>query len=261
MLGLYDSGLGGLTVLAALRRAGITQDVVYFADQAHVPYGDRTDAELAALLAENFALLGAHAVDAIVMACNTSCAVAARRGGFPPVGVPVLDVIANAAAALRSAPFGRVAVFATAATVRSGAYGRAIGATNPTLAVVEIAAPALVPLVEAGRAAEPVARAAVRDLCAKLPAGGVDAIVYGCTHYPLLDAHFAAELGAGIARIDPAIAQAAATAALIERMKLPPGRGLTHYLTNADVRAFEVNVRRWTGEGAGTFGSAGALAT
>jgi glutamate racemase len=260
MLGLYDSGLGGLTVLAALRQAGIDQDVVYFADQAHVPYGDRTDADLYALLSENFRFLEAHGADAIVMACNTSCAVAARLGGFPPTRVPVVDLIGNAAAALRATRYRRVAVIATAATVRSGAYSRAIAAAAPQLEVVEIAAPALVPLVEAGLAALPVARDAVRAVCRRLPPG-FDAIVYGCTHYPLLDAHFAAALEPGIARLDPALAQAAAAAALIDRLALAPEAGITHYLTNADLATFESNVRKWTGDRTGTYASTTACAS
>jgi glutamate racemase len=247
---LYDSGLGGLTVLAALRRAGVDADVVYFADQAHVPYGDRTDADLYGLLAENFALLQRHGADAIVMACNTSCAVAARHGGFPPTGLPVLDLIANAAAGLHAAPLRRIAVIATAATVRSGAYARAIALTAPHLEVAEIAAPALVPLVEGGLANSSQARSAVREICAQLPPA-LDAIVYGCTHYPLLDAHFAAVLGSRIARIDPAESQAAAAAALIRTAALPRGGGRTHYLSNADVAAFERNVRAWTGDATG----------
>jgi glutamate racemase len=257
MLGLYDSGLGGLTVLAALRRAGIDQDVVYFADQAHVPYGDRTDAELYALLGENFGILDAHGVDALVMACNTSCAVAARSGGFPPARGPVLDLIANAAAALHGTTARRIAVVATTATVRSGAYRRAIRAAAPGVEVREIAAPALVPLVERGAADSLEARAAVGELCAVV-GDGVDALVYGCTHYPLLDAHFAAALGPDVARIDPALAQAAAAAALVADLALPAGTGATVYLTNGDLAAFERNVRRWTSEPGGTYALAGA---
>jgi glutamate racemase len=260
MLGLYDSGLGGLTVLGALRAAGIDQDVLYFADGAHVPYGDRSDAQLYALLSENFALLEAHGVDAVVMACNTSCAVAARLGGFPQTRLPVLDLIGNAAAALRDTRFRRIAVFATAATVRSGAYRRAIGLYAPQVEVVEIAAPALVPLVERGLAAARAAGEAVDALCRGLP-GGVDAIVYGCTHYPLLDAHFAAALGPGIARIDPALAQAAAATALVRRLALPAGSGRTHYLTNGNLAAFESNVRAWTADRSGTFAAIRAVAS
>jgi glutamate racemase len=247
MLGLYDSGLGGLTVLTALRDAGIEQDILYFADQAHVPYGDRTEDELAALLAENFAYLGTQGVDAIVMACNTSCAVAARRG-WPATDFPVLDVIANGAKSLAGQGFRRIAVIATAATVRSGAYGTAIRLSVPGSDVREIAAPALVPLVEAGAAGTPEAAAAVAAVVREIP-HDIDAIVYGCTHYPLLDAEFAAAFGAGIARVDPARAQAAAAVELM-RGRTPAGRGFTHYRTNGDLAAFARNVRRWMGAAA-----------
>jgi glutamate racemase len=106
VLGLYDSGLGGLTVLAALRAAGIDQDVVYFADQAHVPYGDKSEAQLRGFLSENLALLAEQQVDAVVMACNTSCAVA-QQLGWPPAPFPVLDLIANAGAAFAGTPYRR----------------------------------------------------------------------------------------------------------------------------------------------------------
>jgi glutamate racemase len=116
--------------------------------------------------------------------------------------------------------------------------------------VAEIAAPALVPLVEAGLTDTSEARAAVREICAQFPAD-LEAIVYGCTHYPLLDAHFAALLGASVARIDPADFQAAAAAAFIRAAALMPGTARTRYLTNADVAAFERNIRAWTGDADG----------
>jgi glutamate racemase len=259
MLGLYDSGLGGLTVLAALRRAGVDQDVIYFADQANAPYGERSDTELYTLLSDNFALLASYGVDAIVMACNTSNAVALRRGGFPASRAAVLDLIGNAATALRDAALTHVAVIATSATVRSGAYRRAIAQAAPHLTVIELAAPALVPLVEAGRGDTDEARAAVQDVCRLLPQP-LDAIVYGCTHYPLLDEHFAAVLGDGVARIDPAVAQAEATAAYVAELALPAGSGTTHYLTSGEGAAFERNVRRWTGDATGRVTSLAVLA-
>jgi glutamate racemase len=249
MLGLYDSGLGGLTVLTALRAAGIDQDVVYFADQAHLPYGDKSDAQLRGFLAENLALLAEQHVDAVAMACNTSCAVA-QQLGWPSTSFPVLDLIANAGAAFAATPHRRIAVVATAATVRSGAYGRAIAAAAPHANVIEIAAPALVPLVERGEADSEHAREAVAEIVAALPRD-LDALVYGCTHYPLLDRWFAAALEPRVARIDPALAQARATAALIARLRLAPGNGRTTYYTNGDPVAFEAAVRRWTGDATG----------
>jgi glutamate racemase len=159
--------------------------------------------------------------------------------------LPVQDLIANGARAFAQSPYKRVAVVATPATVRSHAYAKAIGAVAPHIDVVEIAAPLLVPLVEAGQSESAAARAAVRDVVAEFPPD-VDAIVYGCTHYPLLDAHFAAA-APHAARIDPAREQARAVLALA----LPPANGTTLYVTNADAAAFEKNVRHWTGDTTG----------
>lgn len=246
MIGVYDSGLGGLTVLAALRAAAIDDDVVYLADQAHVPYGERTDADLHGLLTANLTWLEAHGVDVVVMGCNTSCAVASRLG-WPVMNfrLPVQDLIINGARAFARSDYRRVAVVATPATVRSHAYANAIAAVAPQIDVVEIAAPALVPLVEAGESESARGNAAVLDVVAQFPPD-VDALVYGCTHYPLLDAHFAAARP-GVARIDPAREQARAVLAL----NLPPGTGTTHYVTNGDATLFEKNIRRWTGDHTG----------
>ena len=243
MIGVYDSGLGGLTVLAALRAAGISDDALYFADQAHVPYGERADAELHSLLTSNLAWLRDHGADVIVMGCNTSCAVASRLG-WPdiPFARPIVDLIENGARAFAATPFRHVAVIATAATIRSGAYIRAIRAVAPAVDIIGIAAPALVPIVEAGAVGGDAARAAVDALVATLPRE-TDAIVYGCTHYPLLDGHFARALPE-VKRVDPAVEQARAVAAL----GLPRGTALTTYVTNGDIAAFERNVRRWTGD-------------
>jgi len=249
VLGLYDSGLGGLTVLRALRGAGITQDVVYFADQAHNPYGDKTEAEIHGYLRDNLAVLGEQRVDAVITACNTSCAVA-QRYGWPETSFPVLDLIATAGRSFAGTPHRTVAVIATAATVRSGAYARAIRAAAPQVSVVEIAAPKLVPIVERGEADGAHARDAVGEIVSQLPAQ-TDAIVYGCTHYPLLDRWFAAALDPRIERNDPAAAQAAAAARLIAQLGLRPGASVTTYYTNGDAHAFEAAVRRWTGDTSG----------
>lgn len=247
MIGLFDSGLGGLTVVRRVRALLPQHDLVFLADQAHVPYGDRNADDLAGLMRANLAWLDAQGVDAIVMACNTSCAVADSYG-YPPTSAPVLDLIESAAIAVRDAGFARVGVVATGATVRSGAYARRIRALAPNVRVHEVAAPALVPLVEAGRIEGEEARAAVEAVCAQLPKD-LDAAILACTHYPVLDAHFAAALGR-VARIDPAFEQAGRTAALASSLGIAAGSGATRYATSGNLEAFRANVVRAMGEAA-----------
>jgi glutamate racemase len=239
VIGLFDSGLGGLTVLARLRERMPAADVVFFADQANVPYGDRTHAELRALVRANLSRLDERGVDAIVMACNTSCAVA-ERYGWPSTRAPVLDLIESAAIAVERAGFARVGVVATAATVGAGSYGRTIRARVAGIDVVEVPAPLLVPLVEAGLLEGTKPRAAVAEVCAHLPSD-LDALIFGCTHYPLLERHFRAVLPERVALIDPAEMQAQRAAELLGACE---EGGATEYLTSGDEAAFFENVAR-----------------
>lgn len=235
-LGVFDSGLGGLTVLRRLREKLPRHDIVFFADQAHVPYGDRSTPELTELLGANVAFLDGRGVDAIVMACNTSCATASQQG-WPEARAPIVDLIESAAIAIERSGFKRIGVIATSATARSGAYTKAIHARIPSAEVFEVAAPALVPLVEAGKLEGPEPRAAVAAVCAELPRG-LDAVVLACTHYPLLDSHFAAVLGERVARIDPAIVQAERAAELATHRNYPPGSGAIVCVTSGDLEHF-----------------------
>ena len=222
MLGLFDSGLGGLTVLRRLHEKLPAHDIVFFADQLHVPYGDKSTPELVELLRANVAFLDERGADAIVMACNTSCATASQQG-WPQSRGAIVDLIASAAIAVEAAGYRRVGVVATAATAATGAYTKKIAARVPGVHVTEVAAPALVPLVEAGKLEGAEPRAAVAAVCAQLPRD-LDAVILACTHYPLLDAHFAAVLGR-IIRIDPAIVQAERAAAIVANEGFAPGAG------------------------------------
>ncbi|MEO6913232.1 MAG: glutamate racemase [Candidatus Baltobacteraceae bacterium] len=246
MLGLFDSGLGGLTVVRRVHELLPHHDLLFLADQAHVPYGNREPDDLVRLLAHNIAWLDTAGVDAIVMACNTSCAIA-QSFGWPHARAVILDLIEAAANAVQQAGYRRIGVLATAATVRSGAYGRKIRALNPEAEVIEIAAPKLVPLVEAGQIATDETRAAVAEVCAQLP-NDIDAVILACTHYPVLDVHFSDALGEKITRIDPARAQAQRTADVVARRNYPAGDGSITYVTNGDLAAFELSVQALMGE-------------
>lgn len=241
MIGIFDSGLGGLSVVRRVRERLPQHDLLFYADQAHVPYGERTPEDLARLLRENIAWLNAAGVSSIVMGCNTSCAIA-QQFGWPQSDVPILDLIESAGIAAERSGAKRIGVVATSATVKSGAYKRTIQKRVPGADVIEVAAPALVPLVEAGKAGTEEAHRAVAGVCAELPRN-VDAVILACTHYPILDAHFADALGAGVTRIDPALVHA-------ERVQPgeESGTGTTTYVTNADLELFRTAVHMITGE-------------
>lgn len=248
MIGLFDSGLGGLTVIRRIRQRLPNADVLYLADQAHVPYGDRDPEDLYDLLTANLAWLDERGVDAIAMACNTSCAIG-QRYGWPSTRAPVLDIIDSAATMVQRAGFRRVGVVATAATVAAGSYGSTLRSAVPGAEVWEVAAPALVPMIEAGRIGGNEPRSAVEDVCRELPRD-LDAVIYGCTHYPVLEAHFAAVLGDDVTLIDPAAMQAERAATLLRHREPLEERGTTRYVTSGDPAAFAINVVRLIGEAA-----------
>lgn len=246
MLGLFDSGLGGLTVLRRVREALPLHDMLFFADQAHVPYGDRTPADLLRLVQQNLAWLDAEGAAAIVMACNSTCATASEFG-WPHTNAPILNLIESAAIAVERGRFKRIGVVATMATARSSAYKRHIQAHLSGAEVIEVGAPALVPLVEAGKLHGEEPAQAVAQACAPLH-GVVDAVVLGCTHYPLLLEHFERQFAQEAPIIDPALVQAERTAEMVDHLRIPPGSGQIVCVTNGDVVAFEASLRSLIGD-------------
>lgn len=240
MIGLFDSGLGGLTVIRRVRERLPDVDLLYYADQAHVPYGGRTPDDLFALLQNNLAWLDERGVEAIVMACNTSCAIADVYG-WPKTRAEVFDLLDSATIALQRSRAQRIGVVATEATVRSGAYGRRIRNAIHEGEVWEVPAPELVPLVEAGKHDSAAARDAVARACAALPPD-LDAVVYGCTHYPVLEQHFRAVLSDRVKLIDPAFVQATRLAEFLALDETPAGSGTTRYVTSGDPQRFRESV-------------------
>jgi len=246
MIGIFDSGLGGLTVLRRVREALPLHDILFFADQAHVPYGDRATADLLRLLQHNIGWLDGEGVDAIVQGCNTSCAIASEFG-WPPAHAPIVDIIESAAIAVKRGGFERVGVVATAATARSGAYARHIKNLVPAAQVFEVAAPALVPLVEAGKLHGEEPAQAVAHACAPLQ-GKIDAVLLGCTHYPLLSHHFETFFGPGVPMIDPAEIQAERAVELVGRRGIPTGSSRLECVTNGDLERFAASLDALIGD-------------
>jgi glutamate racemase len=187
-LGVFDSGLGGLTVVRALREALPGERIVYLGDTARVPYGTKGAATVVKYALGCARQLVARDVKAIVIACNTVSAVAPERLRVE-LDIPVLEVIEpGARAAVAATRTGRIGVLATAGTIASGAYPRAVAQVSTRAEVVGQPAPLLVPLAEEGWTDGEVPRLVVRRYVEPLAKAGVDVVVLGCTHYPLLRA-------------------------------------------------------------------------
>jgi len=229
-IGVFDSGVGGLTVLREILRRTPGESTIYLGDNARAPYGTRSDAEVRAYSTEAIDALVERDVKAIVVACNTSTAVALgdlrRRYDLPVLGV----IRPGATTASLTTRNRRVGVIATPATIRSHAYFAAIKDENPAVEVYEHATPAFVPMVEAGRLSGEAVAAAVREGLAPLlgerdpsgefvfplpPSARIDTLLLGCTHYPLLRNAIAEVAGERIAIVDSATATASALSELL----------------------------------------------
>jgi glutamate racemase len=242
-IGVFDSGVGGLTVLAELRRRLPAESTIYLGDNARAPYGPRPAEEVRAYTLESVAWLLAQQVKLLVLACNT-----ATSQALPLVRevstVPVLGVVRpGAVAAAASTRAGHVGVIATAGTVASGAYAVAVGEADPTLAVTQLACPELVPIVEAGQRSGPIAEAAVRGYLGQLFAADaqIDTLLLGCTHYPLLRALIEEVAGPRVAVVDSAFTTALAAEDLLDAFggRAPrDGPGTNRIATTGDVATF-----------------------
>jgi glutamate racemase len=264
-IGVFDSGVGGLTVLREVVRRSPLESTIYLGDNARAPYGVRSDEEVLAFSTESLDLLAERDVKAIVVACNTSTAVAIgalrRRYDLPILGV----IRPGASAAALATRNRRVGVIATPATIRSHAYFAAIKDENPAVEVYEHATPSLVPLVEAGQLSGPIAEAAVAEALAPLlgerdaagesifprpPGATIDTLLLGCTHYPLLRAIIEARVGDRVAIVDSATATASALAELlsVNGLEADEGSQPSHrQLTTGDAGSFHALASRLFG--------------
>jgi glutamate racemase len=218
LLGLFDSGLGGLTVLRKVNQLYPHSPCLYLGDTARVPYGTRSPDEIRAIAAEVVRWLRCQGVGVLLMACNTSNALALDVA-VAEAGVPVLGLIDSVASVISS---DRVGVLATPATAGSGAYRRAIHASRPDALVVEVGCPEFVPLIEAGHRFSSELRRAALAYIAPLLAAEVDTVVLGCTHYPLLRPLLTELLPTGVALVDPAEAAAERLGPLLGSLGEPP---------------------------------------
>jgi glutamate racemase len=244
-IGIFDSGVGGLTVQRAVLDALPGADTLYLGDTARVPYGTKSAETVTQYSLRNARVLARHGIDVLVVACNTASAVAlpALRA---ELSVPVLGVVdPGARVAARASRTGRIGVIGTQGTVASGAYQTAIRRERPDAQVTARPCPLFVPLAEEGWTdpEDEVVRGVARRYLAPLHEAGIDTLVLGCTHYPLLAGAIGAEMP-GVTLVDSAAAVAAELSATF-----PGGpRDAAHrfFVTDAPEKFLEV-ARRFLG--------------
>jgi glutamate racemase len=202
-IGVFDSGVGGLTVARAILQRLPGARLHYLGDTAHVPYGSRPLAQVRDFAVQIIEYLFDQGADAVVMGCNMSSAAGAREVAVARFAQPIFEVIApGSRAACAASACGAIGVIATQGTVNSGVYGRTLRGQGAA-AVYEQACPAFVPLVERGLSHGPEVDAAVAEYLGPLRDAGVDTLIFGCTHYPFLRDAVGNFLGAGVTLIDP----------------------------------------------------------
>jgi glutamate racemase len=236
-IGVFDSGVGGLTVLHECLVSLPNEDFVYLGDHARLPYGPRELAEVGRFAHEIAAYLAALDVKLIVVACNTATS-AALPSLQSSLAVPVVGVIApEAAAAVRATRNRRVGLLATEATVRAGRYQALVAALDAGIRFSAVACPKLVPLIESG---QPTVEA-VAEYAAPLQAAGCDTVILGCTHYPLIRPVFERVFGRDVTLVFSAEETAREVADTLARKGFgnePGRRGETRFLTTGDPQAF-----------------------
>jgi len=203
-IGIFDSGVGGLTVYKAIREAFPEEDLIYFGDTARVPYGPKSPNTIIEYSVQNSRFLLQQGIKILIVACNTSSSVA-----LPHLrqltSIPIIGVIEPGAdMAIRCTRNQRIGVIGTEGTIRSGAYDKAIQALLPTAHVSNRACPLFVPLVEEGWLQGEIARDIVAEYLSFYQGQNIDTLVLGCTHYPLLKDLIQSVVGLQVTLVDSA---------------------------------------------------------
>lgn len=222
-IGVFDSGLGGLSILRELRAEFPNEEFIYLADTAHCPYGSRAEDDIRELTLRAVSWLRAQGTKAAVIACNTACAFSlASLRGWAGEGYPIIGLVPALKPAVERTRSGVVGVFATPVTLRGSLLQEVTQrfAEPAGVRVLPASHPRLVPLVEAGLVDAPETHAILREVLSPLAGAGMDQLVLGCTHYPFLTGAIRAEFGDAFALLDSGAAVARQTRRVLE------GRGL-----------------------------------
>jgi len=238
-IGVFDSGLGGLTSVRELFRTLPSESVVYFGDTARVPYGNKSSATVTRFSLEIASFLVKQNIKCLLVACNTSSSFALETL-TQRLSVPVIGVIEpSVRAAVAASPRGRVGVIGTLGTVGSGAYAAAIARALPGASVISRACPMFVPLIEEGWSDHPVTRTVAEEYLTELRAADLESLILGCTHYPLITPLLAALMGPAVKLVDSGAEAARAVALLLrQRGQLAAGAPEHHFYVSDEPRNF-----------------------
>ena len=244
-IGMFDSGVGGLTVMKQFQKLLPDENIIYFADTAHVPIGDRSREELIFFVRQILDFLQEQDIKAAVFACNTTSALVLNRlkadYPFPMIGT----IRAGAREAVRQTKNKQIGIIATNNTVKSHAFASFIQMEDISYKAFELGCPRLVPLIESGYKDGPEVRAAVADYVNAMKEKKVDTLILGCTHYPFLAPVIADTAGKSIHIVDPALETSKEMAAVLQEQGLLNGsgkKGYARFYASGDAQAFKDSV-------------------
>jgi glutamate racemase len=243
-IGIFDSGVGGLTVLREMFKVIPQEDTIYFGDTARVPYGTKSPETVVRYANEITAFLVKRDIKLLVIACNTVSAVA-LNGLKKQLPIPVIGVIEpGAKRAVEVSRSGKIGVIGTAGTIKSSAYTRAIKRLAPDAEVLTKACPLFVPLAEEGWTDNQVARLTAQTYLQELKDAGIDTLVLGCTHYPLLKQVIAEVMGPDVMLVDSAEETARTVAQVLTRKNIlrPAAEKGNHHYYVSDIPAGFIRV-------------------
>ncbi len=254
-IGVFDSGLGGLTVVKELKKLLPQEDIVYFGDTGRVPYGTRSRETVTNYACQDINFLLEHDVKMIIAACGTVSAIL-PQSIISALPLPFTGVLLPAAqAACVSSLNGKIGVIGTPTTIKSGAYGKAIRAIRSEAVITGNPCPLFVPLVENGyiQNDNPVTRMVARDYLKVFGESDIDTLILGCTHFPIIHGIISDLVGDGVSLINPGEETARYTAALLtkENMLSQPKEGSCRYYVSDSIEGFAENGSLFLGENIG----------
>ncbi len=215
-IGVFDSGLGGLTVFKEMRKALPNENIVYFGDTARVPYGNKSKQTVIKFSTENILFLLKKRVKMVVVACNTASSLALTQVGRV-FDIPIIGVVESGVKkALEVSANGRIGVIGTRSTISSGSYDKSLLKKNKKVKVTSCACPLFVPLVEEGTLNGPIVKEVMKKYLTKMKSKKIDTIILGCTHYPLLKKEIGSFLK-GVTIVDSAQEVARYAAKILEK--------------------------------------------